>query len=332
MSTEKDKTPRKEEFDEKEEELQFQKLSSVFIRLEDKGLAVKNASYSKVRVEYIRGDDLSKYLKENIDRICKDVNSICSTSIDPKEETALQKVYSEFNKRGLMVKAVRFTEDGKVKYPKRLAHFEESGEDCCGEKHADVPKVSFEEMKRFDEKMFYVLDLHRGKGKTYFWLFVVISMVLMYCLFPVWPYEVKVAIWWVSYILLNLMIGLMAVRLTLHCLFYIFGVDFWLFPNLHDDKLGIIDSFKPLYSLEKRTETLFTLIFRLAIVGCVGYLVFYVYQNPESINDFADHVAEVYVDVFDWGKEKIVNYGNSTAIHLKNQKYMNPNFNDLDDL
>jgi translocation protein SEC62 len=122
----------------------------------------------------------------------------------------------------------------------------------------------------------------------------------------------------------------MAIRLVIYALLYTVGIDFWLFPNLHDEKLGIVDSFKPVYSFEKRNETFFTLFIRVIIASCLLYLAYYVYQNPESIQDFFDHVVEVYVDVFDWGKEKIVNYGNSTAINLKTKNYMNPNFNDDD--
>jgi translocation protein SEC62 len=327
---EKQENVKAEDIPNKEELVKFQKLSNIIIKLEDLGMPIKNASYGKVRVEYVRGDDFAKTLKANLQTVCKDISTILGKEIDPDSSNALQQVYSEFNKLSMMVKAVRFTEDGKVKYPKRLAHYEEF-DDCCGEQHEKV-EVNQHELKNFDEKMFYVLDLNRGKGKVYFWLFVVIAAVLMYCLFPVWPYEVKVGIWWVSYILLNLMLGLIAVRLVLFCLLYTLGIDFWLFPNLHDDKLGVIDSFKPLYSVERRKETTLTLIFRLSIFVCIGYLAYHVYQEPNSVQDLFDHVVEVYFDVFDWGKEKIVNYGNSTAINLKNQKYMNPNFNDDDDL
>lgn len=31
-------------------------------------------------------------------------------------------------------------------------------------------------------------------------------------------------------------------------------VVFWLLPNLDDDKLGIIDSFKPLYSIKRKKK------------------------------------------------------------------------------
>ena len=51
---------------------------------------------------------------------------------------------------------------------------------------------------------------------------------------------------------------------------YPVGQDFWLFPNLFDEKLGVVDSFKPLYSVCPRTETLIT---RLVKVGITLNLV-----------------------------------------------------------
>jgi translocation protein SEC62 len=300
----------------------YKKLSIVFIKLEEKGLAFKNASYGRSRTEYVRGDELLKSLKENIEYLCKEVNTICGTEIDPKAEDAVQQIYNEFNEREMIAKAVRFKEDGKLKYPKRLDALEENlddggqcGDEGCNVKHESKAKksqhnISRAEMQKFDEKIFYALDLFRDETKkTYFWLFLIIFGVLMYTLLPVWPLEVKIAIWWVSYILLVFMIGIISIRLTIFALFYIFGVDFWLLPNLFDDKLGFFDSFKPVQSFAKRTETLITILIRIGITAFVAYLAWIVYEDPNSINDFISHLGEINTDVYDYGKDKIVNWG-----------------------
>ena len=61
--------------------------------------------------------------------------------------------------------------------------------------------------------------------------------------------------------------------------------QFWIFPNLTDDKLGVIDSFKPLYEIKKREDKLISILIRVAVaIGiCTGTV--YLYQNPELIND-----------------------------------------------
>ena len=32
-------------------------------------------------------------------------------------------------------------------------------------------------------------------------------------------------------------------------------VYFWIFPNLNDEKRGFVDSFKPIYSMERKNNT-----------------------------------------------------------------------------
>lgn len=79
-----------------------------------------------------------------------------------------------------------------------------------------------------------------------------------------------------------------------------------------DDNLGIIDSFKPFYSFNKRNETLRTIVIRVVIAITIGVSSTYIYQNPELVFDFGEHLQEIYSEVLDWGNEKIINYHNGT--------------------
>jgi translocation protein SEC62 len=310
------------ENDQQSEEI-YKKLSKVFGYLESKGLPVKNASYGSVRANYVRGDDLLKSLKDNGEYLVKEINKICNTQIDSKNENALQLIYMQFNDRKMLVKALRTKNEAtKLKYPKRLMPYEENSVKCCDDSDGDHNHKNGSNMKdldmaKFDEKMFYVVYLEEDKKVTYFWLIVAIVAVLGFCLFPVWPIEVKIGIWWISYILLWFMLSLMMIRLIIFGLIYPTGQDFWLFPNLFDDKLGIIDSFKPLYSTCKRDETLMTRLFKIAIVLFILYCCYFIYENPNSPEDLLEHIKEIYVDVFDYGKDKIINW--SVYIFLINR-------------
>jgi len=104
--------------------------------------------------------------------------------------------------------------------------------------------------------------------------------------------------------------------LIIYTLFYILGIDLWIFPNLTDDKLGVIDSFKPFYSYEKREENLSTILIRIHIAIVFVFSCVYVYNEPQVIFDFTDHVTEIYSDIFHWGNDKIKNYHNGTAISV----------------
>ena len=79
-------------------------------------------------------------------------------------------------------------------------------------------------------------------------LITFVILVFAGVMFPLWPYELKYAAWLVSFTLLMTLIGIIILRLVLYIIAAIFGISFWVFPNLFGDK-GIIDSFKPFYSV-----------------------------------------------------------------------------------
>lgn len=83
------------------------------------------------------------------------------------------------------------------------------------------------------------------------WKVVALVMgVLFIVLFPVWPYELKYAVWLLSLYLLIFLVGLLALRLLIFVLCSSLGVSMWIFPNLLGE-YGIIESFKPIYYVER---------------------------------------------------------------------------------
>ncbi|GMM33574.1 Sec63 complex subunit [Saccharomycopsis crataegensis] len=69
-------------------------------------------------------------------------------------------------------------------------------------------------------------------------------------LFPLWPYKLRLGVWYLSMGCLGLLAGFFAmalVRLVIFCATYpILSPGFWLFPNLFAD-CGFFESFVPLY-------------------------------------------------------------------------------------
>lgn len=111
----------------------------------------------------------------------------------------------------------------------------------------------------------------------------------------------------------------MSVRFAIFLFFYIFGYDVWLFPNLHDDKYGVIDSFKPLITINKRNENLLTIVIRISIALLITYASYCVYMNPELLEDLYKHLLDIYDEVLTYGNNKIMNYHNSTTISIVDQ-------------
>jgi len=213
-------------------------------------LNVKEANYCKQRHKYITGSDFESFVKENSEFVAKEFNKLLKLELDAKSEKLAQKVFEILHDRDMLLRASKESDD-KKKYPKKLLALEEdsdseSGSDSdscnsCDEAGKNKIKGNKKEEEinfdNLDSKGFYILYLEQSKSSLYFYLALIIIGILAFTLMPVWPLELKIFIWWVTYILLIIMIGLVVVRWILYGLFLIFGKEFWLFPDLFNDNV-----------------------------------------------------------------------------------------------
>ena len=312
----------------KENKEKWSELSKVINFLESKGLEIKECVYIKSRAEFVRGKLFEQKIKENIEEVCKKVNEIMKTQISTeKPDKAIQEIYKQFKSVGLISKACR--EDGdKKKNVKKLLPYEQLVllHKCnCGKNHEELEnpdhqkKLDVDLLMRFDPTFFYILNIERGKSKIYFYLFLIILGILLYALMPVWPYKMKVAVWWISYVLLLILLGIYAIRLAVYIFCYTFGYDVWIFPDLDAPKLGIFESFKRVITAEKRKDKWYFIIIRIALAIISGYVAFLVYKNPKLIDETYQFMVDTIRDLYHYGEDRFVN-NNSTAISLKNKK------------
>jgi len=207
-------------------------------------LKIKDATYIKKRHQYITGTDLHAFIIENSDFVASEFNKILKTDLDPKSEHLAQKVFRILHDKHILVRSLREAED-KKKYPKKLLAWEEdSDSDSCqscdeGDKKGGKKKEKKIDFNKLDPTGFYILYLEQSQSSLYFYLVLIIIGILAFCLLPVWPLELKIFIWWVSYILLIIMVGLLIIRWILYGFFLIFGKEFWLFPELFNDSVRI---------------------------------------------------------------------------------------------
>ena len=142
--------------------------------------------------------------------------------------------------------------------------------------------------KYFDKEGFYVWQFEGSQAMRNFVLAVVVIAFVGLVLFPVWPQFAKVGVWYVSMTLLLLLFGFIVVRLVLFLALYSVGIDFWVLPNFFADDLGIMDSFRPLYSyqgpsLKNIRETWpYRLIVVLALLGMAAW----VFTQPTEFDVF----------------------------------------------
>jgi translocation protein SEC62 len=214
-----------------ENKKQYDAMVKLLLHLENKGLVVKNANLGRFRGEYYRGKDFEKVITDNQEYISTELEKIKGK----KPTDVHNELYQVARKLGLLVKGVK-EEGDKLKYPKRLFPLEGAIVACCDDDDHSH-KAGPADLKNFDPNSFYILKLERAQTKLYLYLGLSVLGVLMYTLMPVWPLPVKLAIWYVSYVLLIIMVAINILRYSLFIVCYIFGISFWLFPDLYDDKV-----------------------------------------------------------------------------------------------
>ena len=330
-------TPETEE--DKKSKLKWIELSNVIKFLEKKGMELKECAYIQSRTEFIKGKILKDYITENIKEVCKQINKVMNTKISSENpEKAIYEIYEQLRSANIIKKACR-EEGDKKKNIKRLLPYEEMvliNKCNCGKDHdkeeLDHPKkLDLNELFKFDPSYYYVLNIYRSKSMIYFYLFLIIFFILMYALMPVWPYCVKVGVWWVSFVLLCVILGIYAVRLIIYIFCFIFGYDVWVFPDIDDNKLGFFESFYRVVSVEKRNEKWYTIVIRICLALFSAYIGFKVYKNPGIIDESKKLFIDAIKDIYAYGEDKIVNAYNSTAIQLKNKQKVK-SLEEIDDL
>ncbi|KAL7067354.1 putative translocation protein Sec62 [Cryptosporidium serpentis] len=156
----------------------------------------------------------------------------------------------------------------------------------------------------FDENFFYIIifESHRAIYKILM-VSILLSVVAIF-MFPAWPLAIKISVWYISVVLLSLMLSIFFIRLVAFALFWFFGFDIWILPNLFDEERGVIDSFRPLYSVLYRQDDWFMLIIR---IFCAIFLTGAIYQlsKTHSATDVGHFARQSFLDVLDWGYKKI---------------------------
>lgn len=135
---------------------------------------------------------------------------------------------------------------------------------------------------------------------------LVVACVLAATCFPVWPIWARVLLWYVILIFGTLYLMLECTRISCFCTGWILGAEFWILPNLNDEYCAVLDSFKPLYSFERRRDGWTTLLTRLVLVA-IAALAAEEIGKTHSIGDLQDFATTTYSDIAKWGEERFAN-------------------------
>jgi len=258
-----------------------------------KGLKLKTANeVGKRKVDYFRGKDFANLLLKDADRTSRRCHLALAAHLNgcaPEDNGDIHTLGMELLTHGFIQRAVYEPIAGtdtskKVKWPDRLQR---------------VPLS-----QGWDSNGFYIIDYTGHQGMQYFLLSVIIGAVLIGCLFPVWPFWAKIGGWYCTVIFLTFYFAVQVIRLVLFIVCWVVGSDFWILPNLNDESLGILDSFRPAYTFSKRKDgisLLFIRLFTLAFLVIVTNEI----SRTHSLSDVHDLVTGSYEDIIDWGRHRL---------------------------
>lgn len=158
-------------------------------------------------------------------------------------------------------------------------------------------QLELSEMQKWDPVSCYVWDFEGSKRFSHFLTGLLIVGMLGVTCFPIWPHFLKVYLWYCSVTMLIFMILFVAFRGIIFLNFWIWGYEFWIFPNLFDESLTVIDSFKPLYTFEPGAAG--QRYYRSAlVVASVAFFV-YCYNQPTDFDTFLSAQKEFVSDLYE---------------------------------
>lgn len=114
--------------------------------------------------------------------------------------------------------------------------------------------------------------------------------------FPIWPQFLRVFVWYMSVTLLLFIFGLVIGRASLFFLIWMLGYEFWFLPNLFDESLGFVDSFKPLYSFESTKAG--QLPYRIGVGVAVFSFCWWAVTQPSEFDGFVSAQGDFLKDLY----------------------------------
>lgn len=154
--------------------------------LETKKLNVREAVIGNIRKEYFKEKELAKIWESEKEEIIKIFNKASNYKL--KSTDTINDFLNILLKERILFVGAPQEHEKNLKFPKRL--------NAVSSRESSVDDSSTSQKKRF-----FVLSQPRQEKKSHFWLILIIVIVLSVCLFPLWPLEMKLTIWWISWIL-----------------------------------------------------------------------------------------------------------------------------------
>ena len=124
---------------------------------------------------------------------------------------------------------------------------------------------------------------------------LVVGFLFCVC-FPIWPVFLRVFVWYMSVTLLLFIFFLITGRCMLFLFVWMIGYEFWFLPNLFDETLGFVESFKPVFSLEPTKPG--QLPYRLGVAVAFFSFCWWAVTQPSEFDGFVAAQGDFLKDLY----------------------------------
>ncbi len=162
-----------------------------------------------------------------------------------------------------------------------------------------VVSLSFLQMMRnrdFDEAGYFTWIYEGDKTMSHLMTAALVVGFLFCVCFPIWPTFLRVFVWYLSVTLLLFIFFLITSRALLFLMVWIVGWEMWFLPNLFDESLGFVDSFKPVISCEPTKPG--QLPYRLGVGVAFFSFCYWAVTQPSEFDGFVAAQGDFLKDLY----------------------------------
>ena len=148
----------------------------------------------------------------------------------------------------------------------------------------------------FDEAGYFTWIYEGDKTMSHLMTAALVLGFLFCVCFPIWPTFLRVFVWYLSVTLLLFIFFLITFRALLFLMVWIVGWELWFLPNLFDESLGFVDSFKPVISCESTKPG--QLPYRLGVGVAFFSFCYWAVTQPSEFDGFVSAQGDFLKDLY----------------------------------
>ena len=159
-----------------------------------------------------------------------------------------------------------------------------------------APDRQLTRVRDFDETGYFTWVYEGDKTMSHLMTASLVVGFLFCVCFPIWPVFLRVFVWYMSVTLLLFIFFLITSRATLFLFIWMVGYECWFLPNLFDETLNFVDSFKPLYSFEPTKPG--QLPYRLGVAVAFFSFCYWAVTQPSEFDGFVTAQGDFLKDLY----------------------------------